>query len=338
MKTMEEILRLIKQERAVSGKEIQEHLGISRQAMNKHLKKLIQKGEVLKIGSTKGAMYRIAGKIIAPEHFRKVYLLKGLEEDKAFSEIVTCFNLRKKLRKNVFDLINHAFTEILNNAIEHSLSSKCRVEILVDQYVCKFLIRDFGIGIFHSIRDKFGLKDEYAAVGELIKGKTTTMKERHTGEGVFFTSKSGDRVVFRSHKTNLIFDNLKGDIIVEEKKFVKGTEVEFGISRKSRRDITGIFRFYAPEEFDYGFEKTKVFVKLFQREYVSRSEAKRMLFGLDKFREIILNFKGVRSLGQGFVDEIFRVFQKQHPEIKISVENVNPSIAPILMHTVDYKN
>ena len=310
-------------------------LRISRQAMNKHIKGLIQAGNVVKVGSTKGTVYAVAGTLIQPERYRKTYLLKGLAEDKAFAEIVIFLNLRKKLRKNVFDSMNHAFTEILNNAIEHSKSSKCDVEIMVDQYECKFVIRDFGIGIFYSIYSKFDLPDEYAAVGELVKGKTTTMKERHTGEGVFFTSKSGDRVGFRSHKTNLIFDNLKADVIVEKKKFIKGTKVEFAISRNSRRDIKRIFRYYAPEEFDYSFEKTKVSVKLFQKEYVSRSEAKRMLVGLDKFREVILDFKGVRTLGQGFVDEIFRVFRQQHPEIKIRVENVSSSIMPLLRHVVD---
>ncbi len=44
---------------------------------------------------------------------------------------------------------------------------------------------------------------------ELIKGKRTTMPDRHTGEGVFFTSKSGDEVNFRSHRIRIIFDNQK---------------------------------------------------------------------------------------------------------------------------------
>lgn len=48
------------------------------------------------------------------------------------------------------------------------------------------------------------------------------------------------------------------------------------------------------------------------REYgtrlVARSEAKRLVVDLDRFREVILDFSGVTGAGQGFVDQIFRVW------------------------------
>jgi hypothetical protein len=60
-----------------------------------------------------------------------------------------------------------------------------------------------------------------------------------------------------------------------------------------------------------------------------------LLSGLDKFKEVILDFKGVRSIGQGFADEVFRVFKTQHPEITMKVENVSPSLEPMIQHVVD---
>ena len=335
MNTIDKIVKYLRTKKAASGQEISEFLGISRQAVNKHLKALIQRGNVVKEGSTKGAVYKIAGKIKPAQRLKRRYILKGLEEDRVFKEAELLLYLRQNLRQNIFDIVNYAFTEILNNAIEHSQSKNCDVEIGLDQYHFNFVIRDYGIGIFHSIYTKFDLPDETAAIGELIKGKTTTMKKKHTGEGVFFCSKSGDNVAFRSHKINLIFDSINRDVFVNEMRFIKGTEVKFSISRASKRNLEGIFKQYAPEEFDYRFEKTRVFVKLFQKEYVSRSEAKRLLSGLDKFKEIILDFKGVKSLGQGFVDEIFRIFQRQHPDIVIKTENLNPTIAIIIKHVVD---
>lgn len=333
--TKEKIVRYIRKNKTASGKDVSGFLGISRQALNKHIKVLIQRGKIEKEGITRGAVYKIAGKIRPSERFRKRYILNGLEEDKVFTEIALLLNLRKHIRKNVFDIIKYVFTEILNNAIEHSLSQHCNIEVILDQYKCNFTIRDYGIGIFYSIYSKFGLQDENAAIGELIKGKTTTMKEKHTGEGIFFSSKSGDNVTFRSHKSNLIFDNLIKDIFTKEKRTIKGTEVTFIISRSSKRKLETIFEQYAPEANDYKFEKTKVFVKLFQKEYISRSEARRLLSGLDKFKEITLDFKGVKSLGQGFADEIFRVFKKQYPEIVIKTENISSAIAPIISHVVD---
>jgi len=337
MNQKDKILKLLKRKKSVSGRELSEFLSISRQALNKHLKVLIQKGLVVKDGKTRGAAYSLAGKIKPAKRFRKKYVLKGLEEHKAFNEVALHHNFRKNLSDNVFHIVNYVFSEILNNAIEHSRSKICGIEIVLDQYNCVFTIRDYGIGIFYSIYTKFDLSDETSAIGELIKGKTTTMRERHSGEGVFFSSKSGDTVTFRSHKINLTFDNIKKDVFVEEKRHINGTEVKFSISRVSKRNLESTFKLYAPEEYDYRFEKTKVYVNLFQTEFVSRSEAKRLLLGLEKFKEIILDFKGVKSIGQGFADEIFRVFKKQYPDIIIKTKNLNYIIESIIKHVVDNK-
>jgi len=337
MNTREEIQKILKRRKKATGKELTEHLSISRQALNKHLKELIKNGQVTKTGTTRGAVYHLRGKQPV-QKFGRQYLLKGLEEDKVFQEIAMLLSLKKRLRINVFEIARYAFTEMLNNAVEHSRSDRCKIEMKTDQYEFSFKIKDFGKGIFSTIAGKFDLPDENSALGELIKGKTTTMRERHSGEGVFFTSRSGDRIVFRSHKITLTFDNLARDTYAGESKYVAGTEVFFKISPQSRKKLEGIFRQYAPEEFDFRFERTRVMVKLFQPEYVSRSEAKRLLSGLEKFKEIILDLQGVKNVGQGFADEVFRVFRKQNPGIRINFENANPTVEYMITHVVDNNN
>ncbi len=338
MDVKEKILALTKKKKAVSGVELSAFLGISRQAVNKHLKSLIQNGSIIKEGVTRGSVYRIATtRKIFPTKLKKIFLLDNLAEDIVFRDISSSLNLSRILSPGAMEIVRYAFTEMLNNAIDHSDSEKCQIEILIDEFKFHFRIRDYGIGIFYSVFDKFNLPDEYSAVGEIIKGKTTTMKERHSGEGIFFTSKIADTIYFRSHKTKLIFDNLQKDVFIEEKKNISGTEVFFSINKRTRKKLDNIFSVYAPEEFDYKFAKTRAMVKLFEREYVSRSEARRLLHGLDKFKKIILDFKGVKTMGQGFADEIFRVFARNHPEISIEIENLSPALRPIIKHVVDNK-
>ena len=48
---------------------------------------------------------------------------------------------------------------------------------------------------------------------------------------------------------------------------------------------------------------------------VARSQAKRLLTRFDRFKEIVLDFQDVESIGQAFVDEIFRVFHNERPNI-----------------------
>jgi hypothetical protein len=96
----------------------------------------------------------------------------------------------------------------------------------------------------------------------------------------------------------------------------------------TNRSLKQIFDSYAnPETFK--FDKTHIWVelsKLEEESYISRSQAKRLLFGLEKFREVILDFKDVTTVGQGFVDEVFRIFKDRHPNVKIEFVNANEDV------------
>ncbi|MEI6147839.1 MAG: DUF4325 domain-containing protein, partial [bacterium] len=231
-----------------------------------------------------------------------------------------------------------AFTEMLNNAIDHSEAETCQVTMSLDAYNCSFVVRDQGIGIFHSIASKLGLSDETRAVEELMKGKTTTMAERHSGEGVFFTTKVADQAIIRSHTFELMCDNVQKDVILKTKHRIAGTAVQFQIARRSRRDLEGLFRQFAPGELDFRFEKTRVFVRLFQNDYISRSEARRLVTGLDKFTLVELDFSAVNAIGQGFADEVFRVFAGAHPAIRFDAVHAGEAVKAMIRHVVDKQN
>ena len=74
--------------------------------------------------------------------------------------------------------------------------------------------------------------------------------------------------------------------------------------------FAGAIRVDAPD-----LERSRVTVHLadFAGEFLSRSEARRLSAQLDQFAEVILDFAGVESVGQAFVDELFRVFARQSP-------------------------
>jgi hypothetical protein len=56
------------------------------------------------------------------------------------------------------------------------------------------------------------------------------------------------------------------------------------------------------------------------------------LANLEKFSDIELDFSGVDSVGQGFADEVFRVFASRNPGITIETTNANDVIAAMLSH------
>lgn len=76
-------------------------------------------------------------------------------------------------------------------------------------------------------------------------------------------------------------------------------------------------------------------IKLLKPQYISRSEAKRLVVNLDKFREVELDFKHVSQLGQGFADEVFRIFANKNPQTSLSFSNANSSIEAMISHAIN---
>ncbi len=332
MSRQQQILACLESQPSATGKELCQRLDISRQALNIHLKSLIASGQVVKSGSTRNARYYSTAYAPAATVFSRRLSLAGLDESRVYEQVATALNLRSTLRSNVAAILHYAFTEILNNAIDHSKTGRGNITARLEAGSISFIIRDNGIGVFQSIASKYGLEDEQAAMVELIKGKTTTMPEAHTGEGIFFTSKVADRFLLRSHHIQVEWDRLRDDVFISKPRFISGTTVEFTVQRSARQLLEDTFATFAPADYDYRFEKTKVQVKLLNSEYVSRSEARRLVTNLENFREVALDFKGVKSVGQGFADEIFRVFANRHPAVKIECINTTPSVETMFRH------
>ena len=68
---------------------------------------------------------------------------------------------------------------------------------------------------------------------------------------------------------------------------------------------------------------------------VSRSQAKRLLAGFDRFAEVMLDFEGVTEIGQAFADEVFRVFTSQHPNIRLKWMRANVQVEKMIQRAMN---
>jgi anti-sigma regulatory factor (Ser/Thr protein kinase) len=156
--------------------------------------------EIHKIGGTKASVYFWGPE---PKHknvlqFYSLKKTKGLEEDQVFEEIARKLQLKQSLNKAAYKIVYYAFSEMLNNAIDHSDSKTVQVKLKIKDGNCFFVIKDYGIGIFNRLKKGFKLSNDYEAIEHLFKGKQTTFPERHSGQGIFFTSRIADLLEIRS--------------------------------------------------------------------------------------------------------------------------------------------
>ena len=336
MITKEKILEIAKQKGKIGTTDLSKRFSVSRQYLNRLIKELVATGKLIKLGATRYAFYVLPEyaqkhKEIFPLRYRKTIKNISLEEHKVLDQVEQTFPLFKNLPENVRSIFTYAFSEMLNNAIDHSTSIRIGIEVSIQKKMLSFIVNDSGIGVFRNIMQKRNLKSELEAIQDLMKGKTTTLPESHSGEGIFFTSKAGDLFILDSFGYQLIVNNEIPDVFVKKaKKIKRGTQVMFEIHTSSGRHLNELFRQYTnlTKDSDYGFDKTKIQVKLYTigSVHISRSQARRVLSGLEKFKIIVFDFDKVPVAGQAFADEIFRVFHNKHPHITLDAVNMNEGV------------
>ena len=292
-----------------------EKFACTRQAVHKHLQRLISEGAVLESGQTRSKRYQLAPLV----QWNKQYEVgPALAEDAVWRRDVE--PLLGKLPENVLYIWHYGFTEMFNNVIDHSGAR--HVSISLDKTAAKTTvdIYDDGVGIFKKIQAALHLEDERHAVLELAKGKFTTDPANHSGEGVFFSSRIFDKFVISSGEVYFSHDfEDREDWILQASSAGGGTLVRMVLHNHTARTVKKVFDKFTSDD-DYGFTKTVVPVKLMRYgddKLVSRSQAKRLLSRFDRFKVVVLDFSGVATVGQAFADEVFRVFKAKHPEVEI---------------------
>ena len=308
---------------------IAQEFGMSRAAVSTRARALIGSGYLARTGSTR-PMY-------APGPNRRgsaAYQRDSIDEDRVWREAAS--PLLAGLPANVLDICHHGLTEMVNNAIDHSQGR--RVAVWVDRSAERIAmaVADDGIGIFRKIAQALALPDERLALLELSKGKLTTDPRRHSGEGVFFTSRMFDR--FQIVSGDLVFDHHDGkeqDLLSDADLPNKpdGTTVLMEIAARSQRTAREVFDRYSSGPGDYAFAKTVVPVRLARignENLVSRSQAKRLMQRADRFETVVLDFEGVAMIGQAFADEVFRVFCNDHPQVTVLATHAVPAVQQMI--------
>jgi anti-sigma regulatory factor (Ser/Thr protein kinase) len=304
------------------------HWGITRPAVLRHIHQLIADGVLLAQGTTRDRHYSV--KPIAQRTF-EVALAAGLDEDTVWRRDVR--PLLDGVASNVLGICQYGFTEMLNNAISHSEGAVATIGVIRTLASITLTIADDGVGIFGKIARDLCLDEPLHAILELSKGKLTTDPEHHSGEGIYFASRMFDEFAIRSGRLAYRHTMATGDWLSEDQdEEMRGTLVRMTIAAASSRRAKEVFDASTTDD-DYGFTKTQVPVRLARygdENLVSRSQARRLLNRFDRFQEVVLDFQGVDSIGQGFADEIFRVWVREHPRVHVTYVNADPDVEKMI--------
>ncbi len=309
------------------AKQLQDEFGVARTTANRYIEAAIEEGLIRRV--SRGCYGLVT------EKTELVYVMDGLEEHTIWRNDIR--PLIDGVPDNIDAILHYGCTEMINNCIDHSEGTGITIDVLRTALATRIRIYDNGVGIFRKIANALGLEDDRQSVLELAKGKFTTDPNNHSGEGIFFTCRAMDNYSIHSrgtrfsHNADDDMDWVIGTDYGSGDAALKGTLVDMSMANNSATNLDDIYAKYQGEEL--GFAKTIVPVRLLavgEDRLVSRSQAKRLLNRFDRFREVVLDFEGVESVGQAFADEVFRVFSLAHPEVKLVPIRQNEAVSRMI--------
>ncbi len=295
---------------------------VSRTTVLRHIQHLIKQDKLSKTGHTKQITYTLTESL---SKILTVNLNTSFDEFDFFNQHFAK-QLKKNLNKNAYAITEYVMTELLNNCKDHSKGSRATVQAYFKHATFYCMIEDNGDGVFKTIQESAPWDDIRDILFELSKGKLTRDPMNHSGEGLFFSARAVDRFRIFANGYQFIRDNLEQDWTFCESSVTKGARVEVEVNKNTDRQLEDIFEAYTE---DFSFNKTDILVDLsqhFGERLISRSQAKRVCRRLENFSHVTLDFKKIEAVGQGFVDQLFRVYQREHPNLVIEYINANTNV------------
>lgn len=318
------ILEKISEGRENLSSSVREAFGISTNTYHNYIRELTSEGIIQKNGQGK---YELITKRIERTYKRSRGEFKS--DTYAFDD---CLEKEiANLGRNIISIWSYAFSEMANNVIDHSEAENMHITIEKSYLYTTVIMKDDGVGIFNKIQKHFSLDNLDEAICELFKGKLTTDENNHSGEGIFFSSRMMDKFFIISDGKIFSTSKYNIDDISDIDGCGGGTCVYMTLSNFTKRTAKEVFDAYA--DVDNGFTRTMIPMKnIFDSSPISRSQAKRLCNRLDKFEEVVLDFDEVEWMGQGFAHQIFVVFAKNNPQIKLVAENMSESVEKMYLH------
>ena len=341
-KKREEIKKYILRKISVDDKELisktMDSFDISITSVKRYIKELIE-CEAIVPHSDCACGYRLI------EHIseQKISLNRNqMEEDRLYAAYIE--RDLKNCNANALRIWQYVCAEMLNNAIEHSRGKIIHITVSINALFTSVVIADDGVGVFQTLVEymaEHGWNNPCTedALIELYKGKFTSDASRHSGEGIFFSSKAVDEFAIWSG-AKIYKCGYGTDIDVIEHRLPAyasrmreiGTLVMMTLENETQRRLSEVFNMYTSVE--EGFMRTRIPVKeaCLTGEPVARSQARRICNRLDEFKEIVLDFDRVDVMGQGFADELFRVYALAHPQVTLCPINMISEVEQMIRH------
>ena len=298
-----------------------EKFGVSRQAIHKHMNRLINDKKVIAYGTTKGRHYELIPSVNFNKHI-------DIHPNLSVEELMRMYIVPhiQVLPRNILEIFEFSISALINNILEHANASKLYYKIFVNHNEAHFILNDNGKGIFNHIKSELKLPNVCFAALELTKGYITTNPKLHSGEELNAVINLFDMVEIDSSGKSLTFENKNTDWELKHSLQKKGSRFHLKISASSKRTCAQIFRKI------FGDEKSRIrilvsLLDISKHKVInSRSQAKNLLRNVENYKKVEFDFKKIDLIGPAFADALVRGAKKCNQFADIKWVNTNNTV------------
>jgi anti-sigma regulatory factor (Ser/Thr protein kinase) len=302
---------------------------VSRGTIARRLKRLVDGGWLQRDGAARPRFRPGVQREVNTE-----YAIAGLDEHTPWQRDVRPM---LQLTPAVARVAQHVFGEILNNAIDHASATRVTVSVRQTPTHLHILIADDGRGVFDQLAAKAGLPDAQRAALEIAKGRLTTQPECHGGRGLFFVARMVDAMNLQSNGHVLQWRSQAQAVQLRRHPLVRsGTTVFVSVALDASLSPGDAYGAFGSAAAPLDFSRTQVPLRLLTDDGLaldSRAQARWVVSRLELFATAELDFEGVDDVGPSFIDEVFRVYARLHPEVALQPTKANPRVARLLKGT-----
>ena len=217
---------------------------------------------------------------------------------------------------------------LLLNCWRHSegRQASCQVSRVDDSIV--ITVQDDGLGIFERVMQEYRCLSKVEAIGELLKGARVFTSSPSAGLARLVWS-----VDFATIEANQLRLSLMGrsrDWAISEGRSVRpGTSIALeiredlldGLERSIQSIVPPLGRVFLP---------VAAFQQKASGRILDRRDAKRLLRGVARHPELIVDFRFVETVAHSFVEYLFVDFRAMHPQSSLVPINLNSSIRSMI--------
>jgi anti-sigma regulatory factor (Ser/Thr protein kinase) len=299
---------------------------VSRGTVTKQLRRLVDSGWLERTGVTRPHFKPGVQREVTTE-----YAIDGLDEHTPWLRDV---HPVLQLSPAVARIAQHVFGELLNNAIDHASATQVTVSVRQTPTHLHLLIGDNGDGVFNQLAKKANLPDAQRAALEISKGRLTTQPECHGGRGLFFVARMVDAMNLQSNGQVLQWRHRGESVQFRSHPLNRtGTTVFVSLPLDSTLRPTDTYSAFGSEDAPLDFSRTQVPLRLLTDNGLtldSRAQARWVVSRLEMFATAELDFDGVDDVGPSFIDEVFRVYAKAHPEVALQPMKASARVEKLL--------